>query len=879
MQYTNEQLHEIQLQLEEEMFNGGIRRFAAEQQRHIDNGSESDTAWNRRLLSEFIAPMAEGIQAWKDAYSGKAGRPHRALQYLNCIENEVAAYITMKIVMDMISMDVTLQAIAMTIAERVEDQVRFSILEGKAAKYLEKVKNSLKASRTKTYRHAHRVMVASEKSISEKDSDVERWIDWPKQDCLQIGATLLDIMESSVFFEGEPVFYRFLKGTGKSSSYILQTSEKVGAWVEQFREEVACLSPAYAPCVVPPREWKTPFNGGFHTEKVASRIRLVKGPREHVRKLTQKQMPKVYKAVNALQNTQWQINKNVLKVMEEVIRLNLGYGMPSFTKLIDKDNKPANPVPLEFQHLRGRELKEMLTPEQWEAFINWKGECSRLYTAETKRGSKSAAVVRMIGQARRYSKFDAIYFVYALDSRSRVYAQSSTISPQSNDLGKALLRFTEGHPISSIEALKWFCVAGANLWGWDKKRFEDRVSNVLDSEFQDMCRDIAADPLTFTQWVGADEPYQFLAWAMEYAQYLDLVDEGRSDEFRTHLPVHQDGSCSGIQHYSAMLKDEVGAKAVNLLPSDAPQDIYGAVAKVVIGKNNKLMDAQEGDVYESGSLQLEGAELRAMASAWDSIGITRSLTKKPVMTLPYGSTRITCRESVIDYIVDLEEKEAQAAVAEGRKANAVHPFGDTEGLIQSRDAYNYMTSLIWPSISEVVKAPIVAMKMIRKLAKFAAERNLALEYTLPSGFILYQKIMATDLLRVRTMLMGDIKMALYLQVDTDIVDVSAMQGAAAPNFVHGHDASHLILTVCDMVGKGIKSIAVIHDSFGTHADRTPDLRSSLQYMMVEMYENTNALQKLLSEHEERWLCDTGIEVPEQGNFDVREILNSDYCFA
>lgn len=231
-------------------------------------------------------------------------------------------------------------------------------------------------------------------------------------------------------------------------------------------------------------------------------------------------MPAVYKAVNALQATKWQVNKEVLQVVEDVIRLDLGYGVPSFKPLIDRENKPANPVPLEFQHLRGRELKEMLTPEQWQAFINWKGECTKLYTAETKRGSKSAATVRMVGQARKYSQFDAIYFVYALDSRSRVYAQSSTLSTQSNDLGKALLRFTEGQPLNSSEALKWFLVNRANNWGWDKKTFDVRTANVLDGEFQDMCRDIAADPLTFTQWVNADSPYGFLAWCFEYARYL-----------------------------------------------------------------------------------------------------------------------------------------------------------------------------------------------------------------------------------------------------------------------------------------------------------------------------------------------------------------------
>jgi DNA-directed RNA polymerase len=875
-------LQAIQVELEEEMFNGGITRFESAQQRHLDAGNASDAAWNRRLISQFIEPLAAGIQAFKEESESKPGVRAVSLPFLQCCENEVAAYITMKVVMDMLHSDSSYQHIAITIGERIEDQVRFTKLDSQAEKYMEKVKKNLERSRSKLYKHKHRVMVAAEKSLADKaapqdDDKVTRWESWTKEIHLQVGQTLMAAMEGSVFYNGEPVFFRYVASAGgKKQITKLQTSESIGAWVHEFREHVAQLAPAYGPCVVPPRDWKTPFNGGFHTEKVASRIRMVKGPREHVRKLTIKQMPMVYKAVNALQRVEWVINTKVLDVAQEVVRLNLGYGVPSFQPIIDRDNKPGNPVPVEFQDLRGAELKAALTPEQWDSFLSWKSECARLYTAETKRGSKSAAVARMLGQARKYAQFPHIYFVYTLDSRSRVYAQSSTLSPQSNDLGKSLLRFKEGRQLLTVEDLRWFLVCGANLWGWDKKTFDVRVSNAMAEEFQEMCRDIASDPLTFTQWVKADEPYEFLAWAFEYAEYLDKVEEGRSDEFYTHLPVHQDGSCSGIQHYSAMLRDSVGAAAVNLKPSDSPQDIYGRVAEVVIEKNNAAISAPDGTIFKSGSVELDAEQLREMGRSWLSIGITRSLTKKPVMTLPYGSTRITCREAVADYLADLEEKEAKAAAQEQRGINPVHPFGG-DSYITEGQALNYMTALIWPSISEVVKAPVVAMKMIRSLARAAARRNEALEYPLPTGFILYQKIMSTDLLRVRTQLLGMINM--YLSVETDIVDEAAMMGAAAPNFVHGHDASHLIMTVCDLVDKGVTSIAVIHDSFGTHAPRTADLRDSLKGQMIAMYQDRHALADLVAVHEERWLCDLGITVPELGDFDLNEIMDSEYVFA
>lgn len=47
------------------------------------------------------------------------------------------------------------------------------------------------------------------------------------------------------------------------------------------------------------------------------------------------------------------------------------------------------------------------------------------------------------------------------------------------------------------------------------------------------------------------------------------------------LPVHQDGSCNGLQHYSALGGDPLGAKSVNVLPSDRPQDVYSDVCAMV----------------------------------------------------------------------------------------------------------------------------------------------------------------------------------------------------------------------------------------------------------------------------------------------------------
>lgn len=61
---------------------------------------------------------------------------------------------------------------------------------------------------------------------------------------------------------------------------------------------------------------------------------------------------------------------------------------------------------------------------------------------------------------------------------------------------------------------------------------------------------------------------------------MEIADAVRSPDptqFVSHQPVHQDGSCNGLQHYAALGHDSYGAKQVNLMPADRPQDVYEEV--------------------------------------------------------------------------------------------------------------------------------------------------------------------------------------------------------------------------------------------------------------------------------------------------------------
>ena len=80
-------------------------------------------------------------------------------------------------------------------------------------------------------------------------------------------------------------------------------------------------------------------------------------------------------------------------------------------------------------------------------------------------------------------------------------------------------------------------------------------------------------------WLQAEDPWQTLAACMEIRDALNHPDG--PENFVTHLPIHQDGSCNGLQHYAALGRDVLGATYVNVVPGNAPQDIYGEIAALV----------------------------------------------------------------------------------------------------------------------------------------------------------------------------------------------------------------------------------------------------------------------------------------------------------
>lgn len=90
-------------------------------------------------------------------------------------------------------------------------------------------------------------------------------------------------------------------------------------------------------------------------------------------------------------------------------------------------------------------------------------------------------------------------------------------------------------------------------------------------------------------WAQSDEPWQTLACCMEIANACRSPDPTK---YESRYPIHQDGSCNGLQHYAALGRDSAGAYSVNLTPAERPQDVYSAVAALV--EIQRAKDAEVG---------------------------------------------------------------------------------------------------------------------------------------------------------------------------------------------------------------------------------------------------------------------------------------------
>lgn len=827
---TNDNLQR-QIELEAESVQLGVTRYRKDQplpwrEDAAGRREETDMAPGKKLLIDALEPVVAGIRVWiENASTGKAGRKHSALPHMLACDPVEAAYIATRITINMAAKFATLQMTLIAIAQGIEDHLNFNKLseqeytrddgtktKGGLAKRVEK-----QMTKARTAGHRRKILNGT-LQYAKVDT-----LKWGMRERLSLGQVLLEIIIATT----EIVELKQINYAADNTPVMVKPTPKCEEWLKDAHARMELLSPVLLPMIIPPKPWKTPFNGGY-ISGVVRNFRLVKTRnRQYLDELASMDMPEVYGAVNSMQNTAWRINKAVLAVMKDVWNAgsDLG-GLPS------RSDKQIPPKP--FGVPEGVEIANMESDMQ-AAMIAWKQQAARTHDENARLGSKRIAQAQKLWMAERFIDEPELYFPHQLDWRGRVYPCVPFINPQADDSGKALLEFAEGKPLGENGAY-WLAVHLANLWGVDKVSFDDRVAWVMENEERILA--CAANPTNEKFWCEADSPYCALAACFEWAGYRAM-----GDEYVSHLPVALDGSCSGLQHFAMLLRDRASGAQVNLVPAPKPGDIYTAVAKVAQAKVDELTEED--------------------ALCWHGGKVVRKIAKQPVMTLCYGATMRGMQDQIEKALRKLDED--GTLYLEGH---------------DNFDASRLMGRIVRESIGEVVSAARNAMDWLQHAARVAASAGLPVRWTTPVGLVVQQEYKQEIGQRVNVFF-GGRRIRLTVIEEGEKLDKKRQSSGISPNYVHSLDSAHMLSTVNLCVANGVTSLACIHDSFGTHAGTIDVLHKVIRVAFVEQY-RINRLAKFRDELVAQLPEELAVElppVPAQGDLDIEGVLAADYAFA
>jgi DNA-directed RNA polymerase len=237
-------------------------------------------------------------------------------------------------------------------------------------------------------------------------------------------------------------------------------------------------------------------------------------------------------------------------------------------------------------------------------------------------------------------KNDTFYFPWNVDFRGRAYPVPPNLSHMGSDICRGMLTFAQPKALGP-KGLEWLKCHLCNLFGYNKTNFQTRVQ-WSDDHLAEIF-DSATKPLDGDRfWATSENPFQSLATCIEIYK---AIQSGDPENYMCHLPVHQDGSCNGLQHYAALGRDKPGGQAVNLLPSERPQDVYSEVLTLVLNAIDRdiLIAEDEEDL----KLRKKGVNARLIHGH-----VNRKVIKQTVMTSVYGVTLTGARAQIMGKLKD-----------------------------------------------------------------------------------------------------------------------------------------------------------------------------------------------------------------------------------
>ncbi|KAI5740637.1 hypothetical protein M8J76_005744 [Diaphorina citri] len=635
-----------------------------------------------------------------------------------------------------------------------------------------------------------------------------------------------------------PAFYPLFRTGGRTMNEELKPHPVLTKLFRATLPPTLDFEVTHVPMTSPPLPWYCANKGGYIISQVPF-IRLPLQAQQQLVKLQNMNQQQLYPALdslNQLSSTPWVVNERILDVITEVFQ-NGG------------SDKLDIPLPASSFPLPPAVSRSMSQKERQEAF---RERCT-LKRQKSEMFSLWCDALYRLSLAHHF-KGRVFWLPHNMDFRGRVYPCPPHLNHLGSDMARSMLRFARRIPLGP-DGLNWLKIHCINLTGLKKREAIAERLRYANSILNDIL-DSAQNPLSGRMWwADSENPWQTLACCMEIQAALDSDCPA---EFLSGFPVHQDGSCNGLQHYAALGRDQAGAVSVNLVPAAVPQDVYSAVAALVERERSK--DAANG---------------LKIAQIMDGF-VRRKVIKQTVMTTVYGVTRYGARLQIVKQLKDIESYPQE------------HVWSGS----------SYLMNKTFDCLREMFTSTREIQDWFTSCAKFISlVRARHVEWVTPLGLPVVQHYHKTSKSAQRTPSM----MTVSRNMDGDLFNkpnMTKQKNAFPPNFVHSLDSTHMMLTSLHCEDAGITYVSV-HDCFWTHPATVPIMNKicrqqfvnlhsqpileDLSVQLINNYASSGSELEASASNKERQMREKLNElltkVPPKGDLDVRQVLNSVYFFS
>ncbi|XP_068012301.1 DNA-directed RNA polymerase, mitochondrial [Melanerpes formicivorus] len=661
---------------------------------------------------------------------------------------------------------------------------------------------------------------------------------WPFMVVMRLGMHLLELLVQATKVPRNilnprlepklvPLLYHIYSFQNSWQVGLLKPHPAFSQLLSEAAETALTFNSSAIPMLCPPVPWTSPRAGAFLLSETRL-MRFVDGAVQHQQLLEQCPQPNLHPvldALNQLGNCAWRINRPVLDLIISIFN--------------DRgDEKLEIPPP----------LSEAPRPPAASGGLSGLSKSQKQQLLLCKKKAAEMHSLRMDALYKlsiaNHVRDKVFWFPHNMDFRGRTYPCPPYFNHLGNDVTRAILLFAEGRPLGP-KGLDWLKIHLINLTGLKKKNsLQERLDYA--NEIMEDILDSADRPLAGRKWwMKTDEPWQALACCMEIAKASRSPDPAA---YISHFPVHQDGSCNGLQHYAALGRDLIGAISVNLMPCNVPQDVYSAVAQQV--EEFRRKDARQG------------VRIAQVLQGF----ISRKVVKQTVMTVVYGVTRYGGRLQMEKRLKEIDDFPEECLW----------------------EASHYLVKQVFNGIKEMFSATRDIQNWLTESAKLIAQSGQTVEWVTPLGLPIVQPYYRS---KSTVLNCGMQHLSVKSSSGDQKPDTVKQKNAFPPNFIHSLDSTHMMLTALHCLRQGLTFVSV-HDCYWTHA-LTVDVMNQICRQQFVALHSERILQDLSEFMLEKY-CSPGSEtrtqwqkklmeqlssVPKTGEFNLKEVMNSTYFFS